>query len=107
MKRQRMPCRVRLATLTSSMGIYGSELIQEQLALFPGVLCENRFVCIPSARIYGYGYHIQELHELYRNWLYHHLTATRRPTEWVDKAANPSKCLSALFLILRYSVFQN
>ena len=29
------------------------------------------------------------------------------PTEWVDKAANPSKCLSALFLILRYSVFQN
>ena len=32
---------------------------------------------------------------------------TRRPTEWVDKAANPSKCLAALFLILRYSVFQN
>ena len=31
----------------------------------------------------------------------------RRPAEWVDKAANPSKCLSALFLILRYSVFQN
>ena len=28
------------------------------------------------------------------------MTATRRPTEWVDKAANPSKCLSALFLIL-------
>ena len=25
----------------------------------------------------------------------------------VDKAANPSKCLAALFLILRYSVFQN
>ena len=35
------------------------------------------------------------------------LTAARRPTEWVDKAVNPSKCLSALFLILRYSVFQN
>ena len=31
----------------------------------------------------------------------------RRPAEWVDKAANPSKCLAALFLILRYSVFQN
>ena len=31
----------------------------------------------------------------------------RRPAEWVNKAANPSKCLSALFLILRYSVFQN
>lgn len=33
----------------------------------------------------------------------------RRPpfAEWMDKAANPSKCLSALFLILRYSVFQN
>ena len=31
----------------------------------------------------------------------------RRPAGWVDKAANPSKCLSALFLILRYSVFQN
>ena len=28
----------------------------------------------------------------------------RRPAGWVDKAANPSKCLSALFLILRYSV---
>ena len=24
----------------------------------------------------------------------------RRPAEWVDKAANPSKCLAALFLIL-------
>ena len=24
----------------------------------------------------------------------------RRPVEWVDKAANPSKCLAALFLIL-------
>ena len=32
---------------------------------------------------------------------------TRRPAGWVDKAANPSKCLAALFLILRYSVFQN
>ena len=28
------------------------------------------------------------------------LTAARRPVEWVDKAANPSKCLAALFLIL-------
>ena len=25
----------------------------------------------------------------------------RRPAEWVDKAANPSKCLAALFLILK------
>lgn len=32
----------------------------------------------------------------------------RPPPRWmVDKAANPSKCLAALFLILRYSVFQN
>ena len=28
------------------------------------------------------------------------LTAARRPAEWVNKAANPSKCLAALFLIL-------
>ena len=28
------------------------------------------------------------------------LTAAHRPTEWVDKAANPSKCLAAFFLIL-------
>ena len=27
------------------------------------------------------------------------LTAARRPAEWVDKAANPAKCLAALFLI--------
>jgi hypothetical protein len=33
------------------------------------------------------------------------LTATRRPAEWVDKAANPAKCLAALFLILeRFSL---
>ena len=33
------------------------------------------------------------------------LTAARRPAEWVDKAANPSKCLAALFLILeRFSL---
>ena len=33
------------------------------------------------------------------------LTAARRPVEWVDKAANPSKCLAALFLILeRFSL---
>ena len=35
------------------------------------------------------------------------LTSARCPAGWVDKAANPSKCLAALFLILRYSVFQN
>ena len=34
------------------------------------------------------------------NGLHPALTATRRPTEWVDKATNPSKCLAALFLIL-------
>ena len=28
------------------------------------------------------------------------MTAARRSAEWVDKAANPSKCLAALFLIL-------
>ena len=28
------------------------------------------------------------------------LTAARRPAEWLNKAANPSKCLAALFLIL-------
>jgi len=28
------------------------------------------------------------------------LTAARRPAEWVNKAANPSKCLADLFLIL-------
>ena len=33
------------------------------------------------------------------------LTAACRPAEWVDKAANPSKCLAALFLILeRFSL---
>ena len=33
------------------------------------------------------------------------LTAARRPAEWVDKAANPAKCLAALFLILeRFSL---
>nr|DAV13639.1 MAG TPA: hypothetical protein [Caudoviricetes sp.] len=35
------------------------------------------------------------------------MTSARCPAGWVDKAANPSKCLAALFLILRYSVFQN
>ena len=38
---------------------------------------------------------------------FHPALTARRPAGWVDKAANPSKCLSALFLILRYSVFQN
>ena len=28
------------------------------------------------------------------------LTAAHRPAEWVDKAANPAKCLAALFLII-------
>ena len=32
---------------------------------------------------------------------------TTKSGGWVDKAANPSKCWAALFLILRYSVFQN
>jgi len=33
------------------------------------------------------------------------LTAAHRPAEWVDKAANPAKCLAALFLILeRFSL---
>ena len=41
------------------------------------------------------------------NGLHPALTAALCPAEWADKAANPSKCLSALFLILRYSVFQN
>ena len=31
----------------------------------------------------------------------------RRPAEWVDKAANPSKCLAALFLILERFFSQN
>ena len=35
-----------------------------------------------------------------RQGLHPALTATRRPAEWVDKAANPSKCLAALVLIL-------
>jgi len=35
------------------------------------------------------------------------LTATRRPAEWVDKAANPAKCLAALFLILERFFPQN
>ena len=34
------------------------------------------------------------------NGLHSALTATRRPAEWVDKAANPSKCLATLVLIL-------
>ena len=37
----------------------------------------------------------------YTHLLHPTLTVSRRPTEWVDKEANPSKCLSALFLILR------
>ena len=33
------------------------------------------------------------------------LTAAHRPAEWVDKAANPLKCLAARFLILeRFSL---
>ena len=35
-----------------------------------------------------------------RQSLHPALTAARRPAEWVDKAANPSKCLAAPVLIL-------